>query len=75
MQVKFFGRLAEITGKSEITIAAFPDILSLMEELNRMYHGLGEQTYLIALNRKVVSGNHRLQEEDELALLPPFSGG
>lgn len=74
IRVKFFGALTELTGASEISLRAesTDDCVQLL--LSR-YPLLKDKTYALALNASLIKENHRMQEGDVLALLPPFSGG
>ncbi|WP_268033149.1 MoaD/ThiS family protein [Algoriphagus sp. PAP.12] len=77
IQVKYFGMIAEATSKEEEKIDVgekpFSEILS---EISSKYQ-LGDLSYQVAVNKKLVSDFSKLQleEGDEVAFLPPFSGG
>lgn len=75
MNIKIFGNIAEFTGNKDISIPN-PQTIALMNDyLNKKYPGLSKYRYVIAVNREIVHGNVPLMETDEVALLPPFSGG
>ncbi|WP_026956222.1 MoaD/ThiS family protein [Algoriphagus vanfongensis] len=77
IQVKYFGMIAEATSKEAEEVALtekpFSEILS---EISSKYK-LGDLSYQIAVNKKLVSNpaDLQLKEGDEIAFLPPFSGG
>ena len=77
MQVNIinFGKIAEITGHSNLTIDGINDTDSLKSLLEKTYPGLKNTTYLMAVNKEVVNVNSILPENAIVALLPPFSGG
>jgi sulfur-carrier protein len=75
MQILFFGRLTDITGKDKISLDNFSDTCSLTEFLENEFPGIIAQTYRLILNGRPISENCRLKADDEIALLPPFSGG
>jgi molybdopterin converting factor small subunit len=75
VQVLAFGPLAEKLGKREHTISLPPQcsVRFLLEELELedwLQLGLA-----IAVNGQKVGEDHALSESDEVALLPPVSGG
>lgn len=77
MEIKiiFFGQLAEVTGKSNIILTGISDTDGLKKSLQQQYPALKELTFSIAINKKIIQEKTNLKSEDEVALLPPFSGG
>lgn len=70
-----FGQLTDITGSNNITVTDMIDTNGLVVQLNGMYPGLADATYVIAVDGKIISGNIPLNDNSTIALLPPFSGG
>lgn len=70
-----FGRLTDITGKSTLTLTDISDTNALVKQLNELYPLLANNKYVMAVDRKIVSGNTILKENSTVALMPPFSGG
>lgn len=68
-----FGQIAEFMGE-QFTIDV-PDIAALRRVLESQYPQLAVIKYAIALNKKVVTSNADFSENDEVALMPPYSGG
>jgi len=68
-----FGQIAEITGKRPAAEAT--DTAMLKAALLEKFPALGQKKYAIAVNKKVVTGTVQLNENDEVALMPPYSGG
>lgn len=68
-----FGQIAEITGK-EFSVQA-NNIYELKSALEKQFPLIGERKYAIAVNKKLVSDNLTLKENDTVAILPPYSGG
>ena len=60
VKIKYFGRLADLCEKMHI-ITRYPKLRDL--------------SFLISNNKKIVVENISLNQGDEIALLPPFSGG
>jgi molybdopterin synthase sulfur carrier subunit len=73
--ILLFGQLAEITGCSHLRVEGMEDTSSLIEEINRRYPAFATAKYMVAVNKKVISENTRLNNDSVVALLPPFSGG
>ncbi|MCC7533222.1 MAG: MoaD/ThiS family protein [Bacteroidia bacterium] len=70
-----FGEIAEILNRSAISIENFTDTDSLEIWLHQNFKELKNKTYKIAVNKKLILNNTQLQSGDEVALMPPFSGG
>lgn len=75
MQLKFFGQLAEITGKTELHISPEKDTETVIQKVKEQFPKLKTQTFMIAVNKKIVKQNQLLQPGSEIAFLPPFAGG
>jgi molybdopterin converting factor small subunit len=77
MRVLLFAALRELAGASRVESRA-PDVASLLRELSDRY---GPEFERIAGAGTVIVGGERadparsLGEDDEVALLPPVSGG
>ena len=75
MKILFFASLAEFTGTDNITFGHVRNTDELRDMLHQKYPGLSNYNYAIAVNHTIAPGNIRLADDDEVALLPPFSGG
>jgi sulfur-carrier protein len=75
IQILFFGQIAEITGTDQFQIGNINDTDQLVSQLNSMYPPLIHTQYVLALDKKMITGNTPLTENCTVALLPPFSGG
>ncbi|MFT4175616.1 MAG: MoaD/ThiS family protein [Luteolibacter sp.] len=76
-KVMYFGLLAERRRRSEEDVTSGAETpAELYAELNGK-HELGLETgnFKVAVNDAFVAWDHRLQPGDEIALLPPMSGG
>lgn len=73
IRVLSFGGLVEIVGK-ENTIEAM-DTDNLVQQLEQTYPALAGRKYILAINENMKNENTPLQENDVVALLPPYSGG
>jgi len=73
--VKYFGLLAEVTKRSQETIVFNKTTVAhLLEQLYATYPGLKEKDFQVAQNLEIVTKDALLTNQ-EIALLPPFSGG
>lgn len=73
--IKTFGMVAEITGCAELALTGIQDTTQLLETLYRQYPALQGLKFAVAVNRKIIHHNTRIEPGSEIALLPPFSGG
>ena len=72
--VLFFGKLAEIAGgKAELPHVASTD--ELLQQLRLQYPLLAAEKFIVAVDKKTITGNTTLNDHSTVALLPPFSGG
>jgi molybdopterin synthase sulfur carrier subunit len=74
VNVLAFGKIADITRQQKLEISA-GDLAELREKLNMQFPALTEQKFSIAVNKQLCNANMPLADGDEIALLPPFSGG
>jgi len=74
-KIKAFGILAEKLPESEFEFPFYQNTEELMWALKKEYPQLDSLKFSVAVNKEVVQQNHALHENDEIALLPPFSGG
>jgi len=68
-----FGQIAEVTGK-EFTLDV-RDTDSLQITLTEKFPALANKKYALAVNKKLITVNIALSENDTVALMPPYSGG
>ena len=79
VRVRFFARYAELVGRSETTVslplpATVQDVVRRVREDLPGGHALPERP-LTAVNLRQVKLDARVQDGDEVALLPPIAGG
>lgn len=75
MKIIVFGVLTDIIGKSAFEIEAPKDSETLLQNLFSEYPFLKNYKFQIAVNSEKVEGNVLLNNNDEIAFLPPYSGG
>lgn len=75
IQVRLFGLLSETVGKTQLIVDDCNDTQSLKEKIIREYPKLKDCVFMISVDKKLVKNNQTLEAGNEVALLPPFSGG
>lgn len=75
MTVKVFGQLNDIIGSNSIQVDNVTNTDELIINLQSRYPSLKHLKYKVAVNRNIIQSNMALQQDVEIALLPPFSGG
>jgi len=75
VKVLVFGQIRDYTGWDEKTFSNIPDTENLKNLLETEYPGLKKLQYQMALNHSLIAMSTTLHNLDEIALLPPFSGG
>ncbi len=78
-RIKLFAALREMAGESEVELD-LPEtatVAHVVRELDRRYAGMMKSgvPIMIAVNAEYVSEDHPIQEGDEIAFIPPVSGG
>ncbi len=72
--VLYFGPIYSITTVPKEKINNVSDLTSLHKLLLKKYPKLLDTHFVFSVNQKITD-NCTLHEDDEVALLPPFSGG
>jgi molybdopterin converting factor subunit 1 len=79
IKVKLFGISTEIIGKREMTILVpvGTTVGNLKKKITKMYPSLDMDNipFVFAVNHKVLSEDVPVTHLDEIAILPPVSGG
>lgn len=77
MEIKllFFGQVAEIVGKKELTLSDIDNTVAVKERLIELFPPLQSIKFAMAVNKQVIQSNTFISQNDTVALLPPFSGG
>jgi molybdopterin synthase sulfur carrier subunit len=76
-KIKAFGVIREIFGTREITVSCpGQTVAALKETLFENYPSLkGLRSVFIAVNNAYADDQHSIRETDEIAIIPPVSGG
>ena len=78
LKLSLFGITKEIVGTSELELMApeTQSVAGLMEQLRTQYPRLRDLTsFAVAVNNEYAPNDYELHERDEIALIPPVSGG
>ena len=74
MKVRLFGVIAEAAGSELLEIDA-ASTGELRDRLEQRLDRPGAYSYSIAVERRIVRDDLPLEGHEEIAVLPPFSGG
>lgn len=77
LKLVYFGRIAEITKVSGEIIEKNESctVQQLLDELTLRYPLFNAESFQIAVHHNVVNSTFCLDEDAEIAILPPFAGG
>lgn len=78
VSVLLFGITRELVGQSKLTcpLPATARVSDLLDVLKTQYPRLGElKSLLVAVNNEYAEPDTRITSTDEIALIPPVSGG
>ena len=78
IKVLLFGQAAEMAGSRSIEIDFYGEVYTndLVEKLGEKFPSLvASIPFSIAVNRKYIKENMSISTNDEIALIPPVSGG
>lgn len=78
VKVKFFALGRELVGQGELDIdlPGQAGVSALIESLKKDYPRFAQlNSYLIAVNMEYAAADTPLKEGDEVAIIPPVSGG
>jgi molybdopterin synthase sulfur carrier subunit len=77
IKVKYFGSIAEETGKTEESIFMQDHVVELWEFVTSIFNKYGmeqDPSVQVAVNQ-AIQQNGMIQHGDEIAFLPPYAGG
>ena len=74
MNILYFGQLVDITKTEREELMDVKDLNALKILLEEKYPSLKDKAYIFSVNQKIAQ-KASLNNEDEVALMPPFSGG
>lgn len=77
LNIKYFGRIVELTN-SEGEQFEMEEVMNLIEFkswLVERYPSMHAESFQIAVDQELKSADYRIEQDCELAILPPFAGG
>ena len=77
-KINLFGITKDIVGNNttEIEMGQLSDVQEVLERLKVVFPKLKEiKSLMVAVNSEYAEGDLLLTEQDEIALIPPVSGG
>ena len=75
INVLAFGQLADIISRTPWKMQGVKSTDELRRQLEADYPALQGMSYKIAVNKKITASDTVLDDQAEVALLPPYSGG
>ena len=78
ISIKYFGLIADVTQTNEeVFTIEKPDFSArdLLKILHEKYENLNGNTFVIAVNKTLATEDVLINNNDTIALLPPFAGG
>jgi molybdopterin converting factor small subunit len=75
IKIKLFGNLSELANTQVIWIDFKTTFFELRDELFLQFPLLVNKEFVFAINQKITHENVIINQNAEIALLPPFSGG
>jgi len=77
LKVLYFGMIAEATNRKEETISLElgSNVNQLQNLLKDKYKNLQHLSFKVSVDKEISSSEVLLNPNNEIALLPPFSGG
>ena len=75
MQVLLFASLAEVVGSRALEVEAPATVGDLVTLLNSGWPVLAGQPYRVAVDQRYAAAEQTLSGAEEVALIPPVSGG
>jgi molybdopterin converting factor small subunit len=75
VEVRLFGIFDERAETSKLYFEDIADTDALLKRLHDCYPSLTKSSVSISVNHNIIRENTRLDDGDEIAFMPPFSGG
>ncbi len=78
IRVLLFGMLADMAGERELEVPGKESmtLADILDHLQRLFPTMNDAMFLLAVNQQQTSDmNTTISNGDEVAIMPPFSGG
>lgn len=76
--IKYLGQIADITERKEeiyTSTSALLTVENLIKILKEKYISLSNTSFIVAVNTTIANDSSEINNNDTIALLPPFAGG
>jgi len=74
-KILLFGVLAEEAGSSSISVVNVETLDELIKKVIARYPSFAKYNFQVSVNKTLTRDNIKLNDNDEVAFLPPFAGG
>jgi molybdopterin converting factor small subunit len=74
-KILLFGVFADIAGSDILEIGNILSTDEMMKKVLELFPQFNNYKFKLAVNNEIVDENYSLTGNEEVALLPPFSGG
>ncbi len=75
IQLISFGKIAEFLANQQLDIEEISNTNELQLHLEKTFPQLANMKYKLAVNKTLIQQNTLLKDADQVAIMPPFSGG
>lgn len=75
IEIISFGKISEFIAQQHMEIAGITNTDQLKNHLESAFPSLAGMKYKLAVNQHIIQSSQPLQHEDQVAIMPPFSGG
>ena len=75
VKVLFFAQIQELFKQDEMVVYDIYSVEELIDNLKNIAPNLSQYQYIVAVNEAITKENSALNNNDVVALLPPFAGG
>jgi len=77
IRVRFFASCREAAGKDqmELTVPSDETVSGILKKVQQDFPGLSLGNVMVAVNQEFTKPDTKLHEGDEVAFIPPVSGG
>ena len=75
VKLLFFGVLTDVTGTHEVALEPVADVAALKAAVTAQFPGVAEYQFNVAVNQEIIHENAPIKDGDEVAFMPPYSGG
>jgi len=75
LQIISFGKIAEFLSSQQLNVSEIKDTNQLKSYLENAFPQLATMKYKLAVNKVLVQENTPINNNDSVAIMPPFSGG